>query len=204
MRNLSATSLSQQIDSTCTFALQYAAVGQVPNSLHYFVAAAVSPCSVGFLLGERIACRLAASHCPFAGPGSAAHRAQVSITPIKCNLNLVLLPQLSMFLSFMILECVHSLFTCLGKRGACCLACRFEEIVKFLKSLKCNGDVDGFRIGKMLVKQAAQIQIPKHILKVRKVKRHHRLGFGGLFFAGVYTHCVCMHCRLLCDDVRRR
>lgn len=42
---------------------------------------------------------------------------------------------------------------------------KFEEIVKFLKSLKCSGGVDDFRIGKMLVKQAAKIQVPSHIMK---------------------------------------
>ncbi|KAL8449121.1 hypothetical protein Emed_003272 [Eimeria media] len=41
----------------------------------------------------------------------------------------------------------------------------FEEIVKFLKSLKCSGGVDDFRIGKMLVKQAAKVQIPNHIMR---------------------------------------
>ncbi|KAL8271714.1 hypothetical protein Esti_004309 [Eimeria stiedai] len=41
---------------------------------------------------------------------------------------------------------------------------KFEEIVKFLKSLKCSGGVDDFRIGKMLVKQAAKVQIPSHIM----------------------------------------
>lgn len=42
---------------------------------------------------------------------------------------------------------------------------KFEDIIKFLKSLKCSGGVDDFRIGKMLVKQAAKIQIPSHIMK---------------------------------------
>ncbi|KAL8425540.1 hypothetical protein Efla_006775 [Eimeria flavescens] len=42
---------------------------------------------------------------------------------------------------------------------------KFEEIVKFLKSLKCSGGVDDFRIGKMLVKQAAKIQVPSHLMK---------------------------------------
>ncbi|KEP64918.1 UNVERIFIED_CONTAM: TBC domain-containing protein [Hammondia hammondi] len=42
---------------------------------------------------------------------------------------------------------------------------RFEEVVKFLKSLKSSGGgCDDFKVGKMLVKQAAKVQLPDALL----------------------------------------
>ncbi|ESS33101.1 TBC domain-containing protein [Toxoplasma gondii VEG] len=42
---------------------------------------------------------------------------------------------------------------------------RFEEVVKFLKSLKSSGGgCDDFKVGKMLVKQAAKVQLPDTLL----------------------------------------
>nr|CEL66297.1 TPA: TBC domain-containing protein, putative [Neospora caninum Liverpool] len=43
---------------------------------------------------------------------------------------------------------------------------RFEEVVKFLKSLKSSGGgCDDFKVGKMLVKQAAKVQVPDALLQ---------------------------------------
>ncbi|PHJ17975.1 tbc domain-containing protein [Cystoisospora suis] len=42
---------------------------------------------------------------------------------------------------------------------------RFEEVIKFLKSLKSSGGgCDDFKVGKMLVKQAAKVQLPEPVL----------------------------------------
>ncbi|PFH34499.1 TBC domain-containing protein [Besnoitia besnoiti] len=42
---------------------------------------------------------------------------------------------------------------------------RFEEVIKFLKSLKSSGGgCDDFKVGKMLVKQAAKVQLPELLL----------------------------------------
>lgn len=41
-------------------------------------------------------------------------------------------------------------------------------MIKFLKSLKSSGGgCDDFKVGKMLVKQAAKVQLPEPVLMVR-------------------------------------
>lgn len=57
-------------------------------------------------------------------------------------------------LTVSLLKVLQRFLLCLG----------FEDVVKFLKSLKSSGDCDQSRIGRMLVRQAEAIQVPEELL----------------------------------------